>query len=465
MAGGAAHQIIGDQPAFLFSGTFLDPAHLALGGRLQSGVVSLPGGGFDAVTETYRWPQLLPDGKHVLDINFDSRGRHVARVMRPGSPEAVRELMETDSRVEYAPSSTEPGMGYLVYVRAGNVMAQPFDPSALRLLGTPTPIARKVFTFLPSGAAEFSVSQNGTLAYQSLTGRSQLMWIDRSGRRISEVSPPNLLLRGARISPDQRIVATAAYDIEKGSTSIWLFDAAKGAGRIVSGAPGNEDSPVWSPDSRKLVFHRALVSLPSLFMRYLSEEGREDAVSSGGFHVATDWSSDGRYIVFTNTGFGRASYEATGDLFLVDTQTQAAAKILPLLSTPFHESGGSWSPDGTWLACTSNESGRPEIYLQRFEGGATPSLTGPRYPVTLNGAEVVRWRRDGKELFYLSHDGNVYAVRVSWGERPQFGAPVALFRFSVTARAAIHGILGFDVSPDGQKFVVPIVQSEERGHP
>ncbi|HZO54309.1 MAG TPA: winged helix-turn-helix domain-containing protein, partial [Bryobacteraceae bacterium] len=289
---GGAQQIIGDFPTMTFSGTFLDPQRLLIGGRLQSGILSTPGGGFETTKESYRWPHLLPDGRHVLDINFDSQGRHRARVMLPGSTAPIRELMETDSRVEYAPSSTVPGMGYLLYVRAGNLMAQRFDPSTLSMAGSPVPIARKVYTFLPSGAAEFSVSKNGTLAYQSIAGRSQLMWVDRQGRELSAVSPPNLLLRSARVSPDQRTVATAVYDVEKGATSIWLFDVAKGAGRMVSGAPGTEDSPVWSPDSRKFVFHRAQVALPSLFMRHVSEEGREDALSSGGFHAATDWSSD-----------------------------------------------------------------------------------------------------------------------------------------------------------------------------
>ncbi|HZO51380.1 MAG TPA: hypothetical protein VFB63_01620, partial [Bryobacteraceae bacterium] len=118
--------------------------------------------------------------------------------------------------------------------------------------------------------------------------------------------------------------------------------------------------------------------------------------------------------------------------------------------------------DGKWFAFASNQSGRPEIYLQRFEGGEKPSLKGERFSVTQNGAEFIRWRRDGKELFYLSHDGKVYRVGVTWGDRPKFEAPVALFGTSVAARAAIHAVIGFDVSADGQRFVLPVVHREEQ---
>ncbi len=134
--------------------------------------------------------------------------------------------------------------------------------------------------------------------------------------------------------------------------------------------------------------------------------------------------------------------------------------MFPLLNTKFHESNAVWSPDGKWLAFTSNDSGQPEIYVQKFQSGDTPALVGERIPVTRNGAQCLRWRRDGKELYYLAFNGQIHAVPVTWGGgQPGFGGPAALFAISTAARAAIHSIPGFDVSPDGQRFLVPIVDA------
>src|SRR5207248_10398730 len=119
------------------------------------------------------------------------------------------------------------------------------------------------------------------------------------------------------------------------------------------------------------------------------------------------------------------------------------------------------SPDGNWLAFTSNESGRPEVYVQAFRSGDAPSVIGERYLVSSAGAQTMRWRRDGKELFFLDLDGRVQAVPVMLSPKPHFGRPRPLFTISTEARAAIHSVLGFDVSADGQRFVVPVVTSAE----
>jgi dipeptidyl aminopeptidase/acylaminoacyl peptidase len=134
---------------------------------------------------------------------------------------------------------------------------------------------------------------------------------------------------------------------------------------------------------------------------------------------------------------------------------------IPVLSTRFHEANAAFSPDGKWLTFTSNESGRPEVYVQAFEPTGTPRVTGERHLVTRSGAQALRWRRDGKELFYLALDGRVYAVPARLSPKPEFGPATPLFTISTEARAAIHSVLGFDVSPDGQKFLIPAVTSQD----
>ena len=132
---------------------------------------------------------------------------------------------------------------------------------------------------------------------------------------------------------------------------------------------------------------------------------------------------------------------------------------MPLLNTRFHESTPVFSPDGRWLAFTSNESGRPEVYVQAFRSGDDPVVFGERYLVSRSGAVALRWPRNGKELFYLGFDGRVYAVSVSLSPKPGFGPATPLFTISTEARAAIHSVMGFDVSADGQRFVIPVVSS------
>jgi dipeptidyl aminopeptidase/acylaminoacyl peptidase len=164
--------------------------------------------------------------------------------------------------------------------------------------------------------------------------------------------------------------------------------------------------------------------------------------------------------------------ETQGDVWVFDLAR--GGKPIPLLNTPFHEANAAFSPDGKWLAFTSNESGRPELYVQAFQPDDGPTMIGERYLVSSAGAQAVRWRRDGRELFYLDFDGRVQAVPVRLSTKPEFGPTTALFTITTEARAAIHSVLGFDVSADGNRFterligrrcggsrVIPVVTSHE----
>jgi Tol biopolymer transport system component len=137
-------------------------------------------------------------------------------------------------------------------------------------------------------------------------------------------------------------------------------------------------------------------------------------------------------------------------------------KVVPLLNTPFHEANPAFSPDGRWLAFTSNESGRTEVYLQAFQGSDSPSMVGERHLVSRHGAGCLRWRRDGKELFYLGSDGRLYAVPITLSSKPKIGAPAPLFAINTQAMAALHSEAGFNVSMDGKRILVPIVTSSEK---
>jgi eukaryotic-like serine/threonine-protein kinase len=329
-----------------------------------------------------------------------------------------------------------------MYLRAGNLLAQAFDPRSLRVTGEAIPVVNNVYSFQPTGGADFSVSSNGAIAYQSFASRSQLVWVDREGRQVGSAGPVDVNVKAGRLSPDGTKLATAIYDIERGAQNLWIVDIKTNAARQLTLDPGVRDAPVWSPDSKTVGFLHSLVgSTPEVHIRGVAQNDVEEAAGPGGFQMPTDWSPDGRFIVFVNTGSAPLSTEIQSDVYMFDLAHQR--KVIPVLSTRFHESNAAFSPDGKWLTFTSSESGRSEVYVQAFESTGTPRVTGERHLVTRSGAQTLRWRRDGKELFYLALDGRVYAVPARLSPKPEFGHATPLFTISVEARAAIHSILGF----------------------
>jgi Tol biopolymer transport system component/DNA-binding winged helix-turn-helix (wHTH) protein len=455
-----ARVLLSESPSFLFSGVWLDSERILADGFTASYLIPPSGGRLQRLKDVYWWPQRLPDGQHALYVRRDNQSGHYrARVLRLNDFSTISDLIETDSRVQYAASTVTQGKGYLLYVRAGNLLAHPFDPRSLQLSGEAIPVASGVYFFTATGAADFSVSDRGGLVYQSYKSRSQLMWVDRAGHPLASIGPPNINLKSARLSPDGRLLATAIYDIERGAQDLWIFDVKTYSGRRLSSYPALRDAPVWSPDSTMLAFmHQADDRPPRLHIRGLEEKGTEEVLPAADFQMPMDWSPDGRFVAFVNTGFPRFANETQGDVYVSDRAR--SQNPIPLLNTRFHESNPSFSPDGKWLAFTTDESGRPELYIQAFRGDS-PSLVGPRYLVSNNGAQAVRWRRDGSELFYLDLAGRIQAISMKLSPHPKFGPSKMLFSINTEARASIHSVLGFDVSADGQRFVIPTVSPAE----
>jgi Tol biopolymer transport system component/DNA-binding winged helix-turn-helix (wHTH) protein len=448
-----AHILLADSPAFMFSGAWLNSKRILLDSFRASYVISPSGGPVERLNETYLWPQMLPDGKHALYVKWDAKaGRHRAHVLRLSDFSTSRDLMETDSRVQYSSSPVTPGSGYLLYVRGGTLLAHPFDPRALQVTGEPMAVASKVYFFAKTGAADFSVS-GSALAYQSLTSRSQLVWVDRTGHEVGMIGPADINVKSARLSPDGQWLATAIYDAERGGQDLWIFDVKTNLGRRLTAEAALRDAPVWSPDSKRLAFLcQTDGDPPKIHVRGLGAQDAEQVMPAADFQMPTDWSPDGRFVAYMNTGFPRTANETQSDVWLLDLHR--GGKSAPLLNTRFHEANAVFSPDGKWLAFTSDESGRPELYVQALELGDVPSLTGERFLASRGGALAVRWRRDGKELFYLGFDGRVEGVSVRLSLRPEFGPARPLFTIGTEARGAIHSILGFDVSLDGRRFVI-----------
>jgi Tol biopolymer transport system component/DNA-binding winged helix-turn-helix (wHTH) protein len=456
--GSTTTQTIGDSIPGLLSAIWPSPDRMILTNRLVNASIPASGGTIAREKQTYAWPQILSGGRNVLHVVFDEKvGRHRARVsfLNDGSSEGgtLRELVETDSKVVYA------APGYLLYVRAGVLLALPFNLAELRATGQAVPLAEKVCSFLPTASADFSVSDTGTLVYQPCIPRSQLVWVDRKGKQIGEASLPGLALKAARISPDGKRIATSVFDYERGVSDVWLFERNGTAGRKMTG-PGLSHSPVWSPDGTQLILARAFETSPKLFLRSLEGQEVEEPLPRADFQLPTDWSPDGRFVAYNNTGTPLTQNEQHGDIWAVDLER--GRRLVPLIVTRHHEANAAFSPDGEWIAFTSNESGRPELYIQKLERGDSLQVVGPRHVVSRHGAQALRWRADGRELFYLGADGTIYAVALRRGSSPELDTPQPLFQISAEARAAVHAVLGFDVSADGKRFVIPVVNSLEK---
>ena len=457
---GDSYQVLCDVPDLMLSSALKGP-DLLISARLANYTVPASGGTPRLLKELYPWLQVLPDGEHVLYTAFDRASGHFrARVVKWGEPGTARDLLETDSRTMYAPSVLTPGTGHLLYVRAGNILAHAFDPRSRRLQGEPFPVVARAYSFIVSGAADFSVSENGVLAYRKYLSRSRLAWVNRRGELVRTIGPANVNLKQARISPDRKTIATAIFDVNRGGKDVWLIDAETGESRRVAVGRGNVENPVWSPDSKRLLFSRAWDGPPKLVIRGLDDHDTDDPLTDSFFQIANDWSPDGRFVAFTNTGVAQFENESNGDVFLIDLFRNR--RLVPLISTPFHEANPAFSPDGHWLAYMSNESGQAEVYVQSFQGGDSPRMIGERHLASHHGALALRWRSDGKELFHLAGDGKLYAVPITLSPVLKIGKPEMLFAISTEAIAAIHSLIGFDVSADGQQLLIPTVTSPER---
>ena len=398
-----------------------------------------------------RWAQFLPGSDHFLHVAYDAAlGRFQAMATDYASGRSTP-LLETDSRVEYAPPLHSGEPGYLLFLHAGTLLAQPFDADHLRLMGEPFPLAQKIVYYGASASGCFSVSNNGVLVYQSGFPLSELRWYDRAGHIVSATRAA-LFTGTVRISPDGHQVAADIWSPDAGGRDVWLFEQGGRESRRLTYPPAHHDRPIWSPDGSRLAFGASMTGAPRLTSLNANEGGKErpflnEAASqppANQIQIPTDWSRDGRYIVY-DTSLGEEEREVW--LFEV-----ASGKLTPLLKNGSSQWGAAFSPDGRSVGFVSEQSGRPEVYVQPFESSPTPHLAGERRQISRDGAWLVRWRPDGHELFYVGVDAQLYAVRIEHGST--VGEPKALFPIPGNPQYGTATDVQFDVEPGGQRFVV-----------
>jgi eukaryotic-like serine/threonine-protein kinase len=391
-----------------------------------------------------RWPTFLPDGRHflftILGTEADKSGVYLSSL---GSPERIR-LLPDDSHTVY--TQDRRGRGFLLFSRDGTLMAQDFDPHAQRTTGEAFPVAEQVYGASSQRPPGFSASTNASLVYlNSPLDSSQLTWFDRSGKRLAAVGERSIA-GTPRLSPDgKRIVTGSARPGRAGD--LYIVDGDRSQrftfNRHLSAFP------VWSPDGEYIIYCSNGSGVLDLMRKAANGTGNEELLlKSPAQKYPTDISPDGKFLVFTELGTN-----TNLDIWILPLSA-GENKPVPFLQTPSVEQTAAFSPDGKWIAYTSDESGRPEVYLRPFSPGAPSNTVGGQRQVSRNGGHYARWRGDGRELYYWAGNGKVTAVPIDMREGVQIGTPQELFP------AVVDSWSRFAVTPDGQRFLFPAQQIE-----
>jgi Tol biopolymer transport system component len=401
---------------------------------------------------SHRWPQFLPDGRHFIYwARGTSQDNEAVYVGTLGSAKRTR-LVRTAYLAQFT-RATASGNAYLLFLRERSLMAQRFDLGSFQLVGEPRTVAQQIGTTSGApGFAFFSVSDNGVLCYRAGGELDiQLVWFDRAGKRLATVGP-----NGAAhptLSPDEKRVAMIRPDPQISSTDVWVLDLARGTPTRLTFDPGMDYLPLWSPDGSHIVFSANRKANSDLYQKLSSGAGSEQLLlKTEDVKFPTDWSRDGRFLVYE-----RLEVKTKWDLWVLPMTGDR--KPFPFLQTEFTETQGRLSPDSRWMAYTSNESGTSEVYVQPFPA------SGAKWQVSVNGGMQPKWRRDGKELFYLAADRKLMAVEVNAGAVFESGIPKPLFDTRIGTSNPLYLFNQYDVTGDGQRFLVASTPNEATSAP
>jgi len=356
-------------------------------------------------------------------------------------------LLRNDSNAIYA------APGYLLFVRDNTLMAQRFNPRNLALEVDAKPLADHVAVNTDIYRGILTASANGELLYQhgAAGGGSQLVWYDASGKPGEPVLPETADYYWPRLSPDGSKLAVAIET--NGLADIWVVDLARHTKTRITFGPQYSGEPVWWPDGKSIVFPYGPSGFTdSLYRQNADGTGSKEKLleTTGIRDFALSASPDGRYIAYMR--FDPKS-NTNWDIWALPMfpDKPGEQKPFPVVSTNFLDAFPSFSPDGKWLAYTNNETGRQEVYIQPFPSGAG------RWQVSTAGGARPNWRKDSKELYFLTPDQQMMAVDVRQnGASLQLGAPHALFKATT-----VSGANGpYAVSADGRKFVMNTVRAD-----
>jgi Tol biopolymer transport system component len=402
----------------------------------------------------HRFPSFLPDGRHFIYTGI------IGTCCPASKPARIRigTLDAADATtLLQAESSAAVASGHLLFNRDGTLMAAPFDAAALTMTGDAFPVAERIARE-GSRYASFSVSDTGVLLFASGdAGRptTRLTWMDRAGRELGTFGDPGMYEGIALSSDDRRIAVTVSAGVPE-NRDISILDVARGTQARFTFDPGSDSSPVWSPDNLRIVF-QAIRDGANSSLRQKRVDGttNEEAVlppDVPGPAQPADWSSDGRYIAYNQGVASSFSF----DIWVMPLFGDR--KPFPVVTSQFAELNARFSPDGRWIAFQSSESGQSQVYVQPFPA------TGGKFMVSKDGGFQPAWRRDGKELFFVSPDARMMSALIDATGEFHAGIPTPLFPLSINLNSLIGG-RQYGVTKDGTRFLVNAAQQTSRVTP
>ncbi|HMG32601.1 MAG TPA: protein kinase [Blastocatellia bacterium] len=433
-------------------GTWADDDAIYFVATAPGGLLRVPAGGgepveavpveFDKGERSHRFPHALPGGKGVLltIATNDSESFDDAHIAVSSPRSGMRKVLVEGG---FCPSYSR--SGHLVYARNGNLFAIRFDADGLAVIGQPYPVLEGVLMSRNTGVANFDLSATGDLAYipgKAVGGARTLFWVDRKGQSEQVPLPARSYLH-PRLSPD---AGRLAIEIEGSSHDVYLYDFRSGVLSNIT-TDGVSHWPIWSPDGQWIGYRSGPMGHFQLWQVPADRSRPAERIQAEGpSQNAESYSPDGRAIVYTISAPG-----APGKIAVVSLKGDGQAQ--PLDTTKYAQGSAKFSPDGRWLSYCSNESGKPQVYVQAFPG------PGPKTQVSIDGGTDPVWKRTGGELFYRNGESMMTVAVVT---EPTFsaGRPQELWKGSyshgMSSSCGAPGLTSsnYDVSADGQRFLM-----------
>jgi eukaryotic-like serine/threonine-protein kinase len=385
-----------------------------------------------------RWPEFLPGAKALLFAANTVIGWSTPQLAlyRLDTGER-RTLISGGTRPYYAPT------GHLLYVQGATLMAAPFDLQRMAVTGAPLPVVEGVMQSVTNGVAQYSVSENGSLAYvpgSILGGQNTLVWVDRRGAEQPLPAPPHGY-RYPRLSPDGKRIAIALDEL---GGQVWVYDLARETLTRLTFEAGGTNSLAWTRDGKRLAFNSG--APPNLFWQAADGSGKaERLTTSENQQNPSSWSPDGQAL-----GYMELDPATSWDIWVLRLSDR---KAQPFLRTASYETVPQFSPDGRWLAYVSDESGRFEIYVQPYPG------PGGKWQISTDGGTEPVWNPNGRELFYRNGP-KMMAVDIT--TQPSFSAGKSRMLFEGPYLSLTATIPSYDAAPDGQRFLMLKASEQEQ---
>ena len=450
---GAPPQVICEAPSSR-GGAWGPDGTIVFAGTSRSGLekVSATGGQPVPVTtldesrkeKSHRWPVFLPDGKHVLFV------AQTAEARAKDDDSTIEALnITTGARKRLVTANSSPlysREGFLLFWREGALRAQAFDPARLQVSGSVFTVASGV-AFDTNEFVSASVAANGTLVHLAAAGTvlSKIVETDRTGRQTRTIAESVIVEGGLALSHDDTRVAVAVTAAGARDADIWMHDLVRGTSGRLSFEQGGERDPLWTPDDSELFYANIAKNDGIIFRRFTDGRGQATEVGTIASGLwAFDISPDRAWLVV-----GHLTEATSFDLSRYDI---AQKKLTPLVQAPGNEYVGKLSPNGRWLAYSSDETGRPEIYMRSMGPDAG------RWSVSTAGGSQPIWRRDGRELYFLSPQEQLMAVEIDSGPPFRSSAPKELFRANFRDGRSMP----YAPFSDGKKFIIDVLPDTDR---